>query len=402
MKTLLLILAGWLTLTSCNRDKHDHTHEAKEPKVYYTCSMDPQVMETKPGKCPICHMELTPITRNQVQKNGLKLSDEQISLAHIVTKKVVYGSVEHHILATGQVKENQNHVRMINARVEGRIETLYVKTNGSTLKKGQPLYRIYSEMLAATQSEYISNWQRLSQHPRDPLLTRIHDNATTKLLLWGLTESQIEELKQLHKPTIPYPILSPISGIVKGIRITEGQTVMEGDVLFELTAYESLWVEAQFYPNETAGLKQGTPVDVEVMGSSAAPVVGHVVQVLPQLAPGSTVSVVRIQISAKGSDFVPGMQAYVSWHKADAKSLVVPTTAILREAKGNTIWVKNKEGLFEPKMVHLGKISASRAEVLHGLQEGEEVVVSGAYLLQSEYIFKKGNNPMAGHDMSKM
>lgn len=401
MKNIAILFAAFVFAIACKPNKAHDEHDAHGNKTYYTCSMDPQVMETKPGKCPICHMDLTPISLDQVQSNGLKLSDDQVRLANIKLQKVKYDFVGSKVFATGTVKENQNNIRYVNARVDGRIDKLSIKTNGSTVKKGQILYQVYSEMLAATQSEFIQNWKALSQNPNDALLKSLHQTASNKLLLWGLTETQVEQLKLVDKPHIPYPILSPVSGIVKSVMVVEGSTVMEGDPLIELTEYKSLWVEAQFYPNETADIKNGGKVSVYVEGSNQA-IAGTVVQVLPQVSSSSTVNIVRILISPKDQDVRPGMQANIAWHKEGKKSIVIPSNAVLREAKGNTVWVKNKDDVFEPKMVHLGEVSGNQAEILHGLKEGEDVVISGAYLLQSEYVFKKGNNPMAGHDMSKM
>lgn len=401
MKNIAILFAFTFVL-ACKPPKAHDEHDAHGNKIFYTCSMDPQVMETKPGKCPICHMDLTPITLDQVQSNGLKLSEDQVRLANIKLQKVKYDFVGSKVFATGTVKENQNNIRYVNARLGGRIERLSIKTNGITVQKGQILYQVYSEMLAATQSEFIQNWKALSQNPDDALLKSIHQTASNKLLLWGLTEKQVEQLKLLDKPHIPYPVLSPVAGVVKRIMVTEGSTVMEGDPLIELTEYKSLWVEAQFYPNETTEIKNGSKVSVYVEGNTNEAIHGTVVQVLPQVSPSSTVNIVRILISPKSQDVRPGMQANIAWHKEGNRSLVISSKAVLREAKGNTVWVKNKDGVYEPKMVHLGKVFGDKAEILHGLKEGEEVVISGAYLLNSEYVFKKGANPMEGHDMPKM
>lgn len=402
MKNIALytcILSLWL---GCQvKDKHEG-HDKNAPKVYYTCSMDPQVMESKPGKCPICKMELTPITLDQIQSNGIKLSDDQIRLANIKTKIIYLDYLDQQIVATGTVIENENNVHFINGRIEGRVDKLYFKTKGASVNKGQVLYEIYSEMLASAQSEFITNWKLLLQNPTDVLLNNINKGVTNKLLLWGISESQIEQLKTRDKPLIPFPIKSPASGIIRAVRISEGSTIMEGQPIFELTEYKSLWVDAQFYQNETVQINSGNTVDVFIEGMSDESIKGKVIQILPQVSPSSTVIVVRILITPTNSLVRPGMQASIAWHKEAKKSLIVPSNAILREAAGNTLWIKNKQEIYEPRMVQIGEVYGSRVEVLDGLVEGEEVVISGSYLLQSEYVFKKGINPMAGHDMSNM
>ncbi len=394
----LFIACIILIMASC-QSTTDNNHHTKTHDIYYTCSMDPQIMENKPGKCPICKMELTPVSREQLQSNGLKLSTEQIRLANIKTEKISFGYLQQEIFATGTVIENENNVHFINAKVEGRIDKLYFKTKGASIQEGQVLYEIYSEMLASTQSEWINNRKLLIQNPNDNLLKTIRTNINNKLLLWGITESQIKQLDHIDRPLIPFPIKSTVSGIIRAVRISEGNTIMEGQPLIELTAYKSLWIDAQFYPDETAQIHSGNSVAVFIEGLSNEPIQGKVVQILPQVAPYSTIHIVRILITNFNSLVRPGMQANIAWHKEGKKTLIIPSNAVLREAKGNTVWIKNKEGVYEPKMIHLGNVSGSKAEVLHGLEEGDEVVISGAYLLQSDYIFKKGNDPMAGHKM---
>ncbi len=399
MKNIALYAITVLLLIGCESKNKHEGHDKNAPKVYYTCSMDPQVMETKPGKCPICKMELTPITVDQLQSDGIKLSDEQVRLANIKTQVVALGYIEQEVFATGTVKENENSVHFINSRIDGRIDKLNFKTKGASINKGEIIYEIYSEMLASTQSEFINTWKLLALNPKDILLNTVYQSAYTKLLLWGITEAQIEQLKSLDKPLLPYPIVSTVSGVIRAVRISEGATVMEGQPLFELTGYTSLWVDAQFYPNETVQIRPGNKIDVFIEGLSGEAIKGSVVQILPQVSPSSTITIVRILITPTNSLVRPGMQANIAWHKEGEKTLIIPSNAILREASGNTVWIRNKQGIYEPKMVHIGEVSGSRVEILHGIEDGDEVVVSGSYLLQSEYVFKKGNNPMAGHDM---
>ncbi len=403
MKYLLILFIPLLLLFSCtSQEKKDLQHEHGQI-THYTCSMHPQIMETKPGKCPICHMDLTPISSEQMEGNAIKLSAEQILLANIQTKVIGFDNIENQIYATGVVKENENSIQYVNARVEGRIEKLLVKTTGVSVKKGQILYEIYSEMLTATQSEFITNWKLLDQNPNDALLKQIYENASSKLVLWGLTSAQIEQLKHRENPIIPYPIVSTASGIIKKINISEGGTVMEGQYIYELVDYTTLWIDAEFYANEinTHNAIEKI-VQLKFDGKSQQKSIGHIIEVLPQVASSSTVTVVRIAFENPSTSIQPGMQANIIFQKENSKAILVPSNAVLKGATENTVWVKNNDGSYESKMVHTGATNSMDTEVLHGLKAGEEIVVSGSYLLQSEFIFKKGVNPMAGHDMSKM
>jgi len=398
MKNLLLCLAVFVI--GCEKNAITDGQHAHTSNIYYTCSMDPQVLEHKPGKCPICHMDLTPISLEQMQGNTIKLSTEQALLANIETKIMGFDNIKNQIYTTGVVKENENNTTLINARVDGRVDKLFIKTNGVFIQKGQILYEIYSEMLAATQSEFITNWKLLSKQPNDVLLKNIYQASFNKLVLWGITTAQIEQLKLQDKPRVPFPIVSPTFGIVKAVKIFEGSTVMEGQSLFELTTYTSLWVDAQFYSNEIDESSIGKIAYLSFDDEKLMK--GEIIKILPQVSPSSTVTIVRILFQNTNNEIRPGMQVNILWNVAADKSLTVPINAVLQNATENTVWVKNTDGSYEAKMVHIGKTTSTSAEILHGLKMGDEVVTSGAYLLQSEFIFKKGMNPMAGHDMSNM
>lgn len=399
MKKYISILISLTFLISCSKKTEHSEHGKKDSsKTYYTCSMDPQIMEPKPGKCPICRMDLTPVSREQMQSNGIKLSEQQEKLANIQTIPIAYDYVDSKIFATGVVKENENNITFISARVNGRIDKLNYKTNGVYINKGDIVYEIYSEMLASTQSELITAYKLLQEKPNDVTLQTIILASNSKLELWGISKKQIEQIRFQKEPQIPFPIESTTSGYIKNIAITEGAIVMEGQSLIELTEYKTLWIEAQFYPNETINIKNGNTVDVMVEGASTNSIKGKIIQVLPQVSSNSNINIVRVLIVPDSPLIMPGMQANIFWHKSKEKTLVVPTNALLRDSKVATVWIKNR-GVYESKMVHVGEISGNKASILHGLNEGDTVVISGSYLLQSEYIFKKGSNPMKDHDM---
>ncbi|WP_028978366.1 efflux RND transporter periplasmic adaptor subunit [Sporocytophaga myxococcoides] len=398
MINYISILFIVMILFSCESKTKQADHSDND-SLYYTCSMDPQVLEKKPGKCPICKMELTPIKISN--SKGIKLSEQQERLANIKTLRVGYDYIDSKVYANGVVKENENNTIFINARMDGRIDQLNFKTNGAYIKKGDIVYKIYSEMLASTQSELINANKKFQDNPNDLAMQAIMEAAIKKLELWGISKAQIEKVKKQTKPSIPFPIESPSSGYINKINITEGAIVMEGSPLIELTTYKTLWVDAEFYSTETAKIRKGSLVDVTIEGTHDHRIEGKVIEVLPQVSSNSSITIVRILIVPDFPNVQPGMQANIYWHQANEKVLMVPSNAVLRDSKGSMVWVK-KGGVYESKMVHLGEISGDRASILHGLNEGDTIVISGSYLLQSEHILKKGGGNMDGHNMSAM
>lgn len=398
MKKYISILFILTVLLSCE-SKIKHVDHSDNDSLYYTCSMDPQVMEKRPGKCPICKMELTPVKISN--SRGLKLSVQQEKLANIKTLRVGYDYIDSKIYATGVVKENENNTIFINARIDGRIDKLNFKTNGAFIKKGDIVYEIYSEMLASTQSELINANRMILGNPLDISAQSIMNAAINKLELWGISKVQIERIKKQTKPSIPFPIESPSSGYINKINVTEGAIVMEGSPLIELTAYKTLWIDGEFYSGETSKIRKGSLVDVMIEGIPDHIIEGKVIEVLPQVSSSSAITIVRILIIPDSPIVRPGMHANIYWHQSNGKTLVVPSNAVLRDSKGAMVWVK-KGDVYESKMVHLGEVSEERASVLHGLNEGDTIVISGSYLLQSENILKKGAGHMEGHNMSTM
>ena len=369
---------------------------------FYTCSMDPQVREKKPGNCPICKMELTKTTIDPHQ-TGIKLSEEQMELANISLSKAAYGEIGTEKVLTAEIVFNENLKTKISSRISGRIERLYFKNLGEVIQKGALLYEVYSEELLAVERDYLLALSQGKQADNESVsYSSLMTAAKNKLLLWGLTEKQIAGLNNEKELSPVIPVYSSSAGIVSSVNVQEGGYVMEGAAVFELSDFSSVWVEAQVYPEELAELSLHDEAEVRVAGYANDPVTGRISFVNPQLVAESKITLVRIEIPNRSSQYRPGMQAYVVLKQKPHKALVVQANAVLQNSKGASIWIRKPDGTFEIRMVETGIQSMDKTEITKGLKEGEEVVTSGAYLLNSEYVFKKGSSPMEGHDMSKM
>ena len=152
MRYIIIATIALLVLVSCKNKKET----PKDPDTYYTCSMDPQVVEYKPGKCPICKMDLTPVKKkNGESKDELQLSEQQIQLGNIQTDTIRNGTIGDQIVLTATLNFDQMKASSVSSRVMGRVERLYYKNIGDYVKKGSPLYEIYSEDLNNAKQEYI-------------------------------------------------------------------------------------------------------------------------------------------------------------------------------------------------------------------------------------------------------
>lgn len=401
MIRLLTIIILNVFLMSCGKKD-----EKVQKDVYYTCSMDPQVIEYKPGKCPICKMPLTAVKKaheEHEKNNELHLSDQQIQLGNITVDSLRKHLVGEEILLAGTVATNQNSLIAISSWVMGRVENLYFKSTGIRVTKGAPLYEIYSDDLnLAIREMMLAAEKKRTLRINEIDIDKILRSAKNKLFLYGLTDEQIQQFEMSGEPPHSVKILSRADGIISSIDTREGNYVMEGGDVIHLANYSTVWVEAQVYSDYLDEIRNGMIANISIPASPDRQFSGKVSFINPELNADSKISTIRVEIANTNNDLTPGTQAYVKILANQESVLSLPKDAVIKVGGGSTVWVKTGHNTFKSIMVHTGLEGNGYIQILHGLNEGDMVVITGAYLLNSEYNFKKGANPMEGHDMSKM
>ncbi len=386
-----------LWLAACGKP----TSAPVEENVYYTCSMDPQVVEQKPGPCPICKMPLVRVEIDPDRKeNEVKLSEEQIRLANIRTDTVRLRPLGEEISLSATLSENQNGINTVTARLTGRLERLFVRNAGEYVRAGQAIFELYSEDLTAAQRDFLLALQSKKRYGSTDIdFSRLAEAARNKLLLWGMTEAQLQELEQSGVPKNTVTIYSRYAGYVLEAPPAEGSYVAEGSTVLKLADLRTLWIEAQLYVSDLPFLAQTRDASITLPYYPDRILNGKVSFVNPNLEASSKIVLVRVEISNPNNEYQPGMQAWITLKGKTRRALAVPTNALIQESRGVTVWIKNATGGFEGRMVRTGIANEDYTEIIEGLKTGENVVVSGAYLLHSEFVFKKGADPMAGHKM---
>jgi Cu(I)/Ag(I) efflux system membrane fusion protein len=397
MKAIIILFTSFTLFMACSgdhaTDSHKHDYTATVDK--YTCPMHPQVISEKAGTCPVCGMDLVKKDTTKVGNNELMLSDIQMRLANITSKKVTKESVGQSLIVNGRLEVDEQNSEVISSRAAGRVEKLHIRETGRAIKKGQPLYTLYSEPLLVLQREYLLAKEQYDAFP-EPRYKSFLNASEKKLILYGLTKTQINQLtnKNALEPRVTF--LSPASGIVTEINSTEGQYISEGGVLYKIEDISELWVEAELYPNETGLIQTGDQISIKVNGSEEVPLQAQVSFLSPEYRANTQVVIMRASINNQNLKYKPGQQVQVYVTHSAKETIAIPVDAVIRSGSGSHVYLQTGKGTFRPQRVETGMETFDLVEITNGVHEGDTIAVTGAYLLYSEMVLKKGIDPTAG------
>lgn len=403
MKNLLFYLSVLsAALMGCSGGKSEehsgHNQEQTGNATKYTCPMHPQVIQDSPGTCPTCGMDLVKVTQSQGGTNDLMLTDSQLKLANITTQKVSMKAVGQTLVINARLAMNEELTEVISSRSAGRIEKLFIKETGRTVRAGEPLYELYSETLLTLQREYLLAREQFETLGKsEPRYESFLKASERKLLLYGLTKEQVEALAQSKTVQPRTTFIAPAGGIVSGISANEGQYVQEGTLLFQIENISQLWLEAELYPKESTLVRKGDKIIARINGFESSPIEATVIFLSPEYRANSQITIIRAVVRNPEFKFQPGMRAQVLFTHSERQAVAVPIDAVIRDGKGTHVYVETGMNTFQPRMVKTGLEDFEQIEITEGLHEGERIAVTGAYLLYSEIILKKGTDPMAGH-----
>ncbi len=295
---------------------------------------------------------------------------------------------------------NEKNIATISARLKGRLDILGLRNPGQEVRTGQLLYSIYSEELLIDEKSFLL----AIDLPADGASAKkIRDNliksSRKKLQLWGLTNKQIAELEKDKKVSPVVNFYSPVAGFLSALLVSEGQYVDTGTPLFRVANLNSVWVETQVYSSEVSYFQEHAQVSIDFEAYPNHAFTGTLVFFNPVLEQNQKINLLRFAIDSRENKIKPGMMAYVHVKYNQHKSLVIPKSALLIEGGGTTVWIETAKGMYEKRMIVTGNDDKTNVEVISGLEEGEMVVSSGAYLINSEFILKNGANAMGGMKM---
>lgn len=359
-----------------------------EQKVtIWTCSMHPQIRMKEPGKCPICGMDLIPLSNSEendnTEYNKIQMSESAMKIAEVQTTIVQKSVLSREIRLPGKIKPDERKKAAITSRFSGRIEKLFVNFTGQEVQQGEKLATIYSPDLITAQKELFEAIKFKQSNPE------YYKAARNKLKLWSLSESQIAAIEKSDEPQNYFDILSPLGGTVMKRQVALGDYVNEGSLLFEVANLSTVWVMFDAYENDLPWIRTGDNVDFEVQSIPGKIFNGKVSFIDPVMDPEVRVAYVRTEISNPDNLLKPEMFVHgvIKTKLSTVKdALIIPKSAVLWTGKKGIVYVKMKEQskpTFEYREITLGEDAGSFYIVKEGLKEGEEIVTNGVFRIDA-------------------
>ncbi|NQT25472.1 efflux RND transporter periplasmic adaptor subunit [candidate division KSB1 bacterium] len=377
-----------------SEDLTTHTHTETAEAELWTCSMHPQIKLPKPGKCPICFMDLIPLESGNDEELGLrelKLSKTSAKLAEISTVIVQRGKAAVVVRLSGKILVDERNIKTITAWVPGRLEKLFVDFTGTEVKQGDPLVELYSPALYAAQEELLQALQQMESGGIAGKSAQILvDAVREKLRQLGLTDNQIDDVEKRGTASDRLIIVSPISGVVIHKNALEGRYVDRGSQIYTIADLSQVWAVLDAYEKDIGLLSEGQTVSFEAEALPGKTFQSMIKFINPVLD-GKTRSVqVRLDMPNRKGLLKPGMfiRANVDAElpKDGQNPILVPATAVLKTGKRAVVYVRKpdlKAPVFEGREVTLGPRAGDYYVVLSGLMEGEIVVVKGNFKIDS-------------------
>ena len=386
MKYILAI--GLIFISGACKTKNKEVAQMSDS--YYTCSMHPQIVKEKPGKCPICGMTLIVVKKNQGQMdNTIMLSDQQVQLGNILVDTIGRDKMGNTTVLNATLTTDETRSTAISSRHAGRIDKLYFKNTGDYIKKGDRLFDLYSESLNNAKQEYILALEKekiLDQSIID--FKQLIESAKNKLLLWGMNADQIALLGKTKQASPLTTFYSPASGTITSFESHEGEYIAEGGTIVRLSDLSSLWAQAQVYTSELSEIDAKGKAVVQ-LPDPGKEISGQIELVNPEINPDTRINLIRVAIQNKDDQLKPGMLAYVVITNRKTNTMTMPASAVIRNEHENIVWVQTGHNSYKMLSVKTGKEDGDKIEILSGIQSGDIVVVNGAYLINSEYIFRR-------------
>jgi RND family efflux transporter MFP subunit len=372
--------------------------------LYWYDPMHPAYKSDKPGTAPDCGMTLVPKyaedeSMAKMPMGTVTIPPEKQVMAGVRTAVVERKSLVRDIRTTAQIVADETRIAHVHVKVAGYVDQVYVDFVGQLIKKGQPLFTLYSPDLVSTQEEYLiakrgnatlgnAPFQEISQGSQSLL-----QSAHQRLKLWDISDDQIKQLDETGKVSKNLTFYSPITGFVTDRKAFPQTSVTPDTELYTVSDLSTVWANADIYEYEVPFVRLGQQVTLTLSYFPGKTYTGKISYIYPTVDPQARTVKVRIQLPNPRFDLKPQMFADAQLRVDYGTKVLIPQEAVLDSGTEQQVFVVHAGGMFEPRRVTLGPVIDGNVAVLTGLKAGETVVVSGNFLIDSE---SKLKNAMSG------
>ena len=377
---------------------------AEKKVLYWYDGMNPAFRSNKPGKAPD-GMDLIPMYADSEQSMAempagtVKISSTKQQLIGVRTDTVKRESLKRTIRAVAQVQIDETKIARVHVKIAGWVDKVHVDFIGKLVRKGQPLFSLYSPDLVATQQEFLIA-RRAEKDLASAPFQEVSKGAETllqaarqRLRLWDMSDDQIRQLEETGEVSRTTTMYSPIDGFVLKREVFERTYITPETELYEIADFSTVWVNAEVYEYEVPYVKVGQSAQMTLSYFPGKTYTGNIVYIYPTVDPTTRTVKVRLEFPNPSFELKPDMFADVQLNIGYGTQTVVPQEAVLDSGSEQVVFVAMGDGYFEPRRVQLGPRLEDRVVVLSGLKAGETIVTSGNFLIDSESRLK---NAMAG------
>lgn len=355
---------------------------AESKALYWYDPMYPQQKFDKPGKSPFMDMQLVPRYASEGAGNATVSIDPGLTQnLGVRTATVARGRFSSSLDVTGVLAFNERDVAVIQTRTSGYVERVYARAPGDVLAAGAPLADILVPDWAAAQTEFLA----LKRSGDRELISA----ARQRLQLTGMPSSLIAQVERSGKVQPNLTVTSPVAGVVQELNVRTGMTVASGETLARINGLGSVWLAVAVPEAQTGSIAEGQAIEARLPAFPGTVFNGKVGAILPDTNPDSRTLRVRVELANTEGRLRPGMTAQVRLNRSTGQdSLWVPSEAVIRTGKRALVMLAEDAGHYRPLEVRLGEESDGKTVILKGLEEGQKVVTSGQFLLDSEASLK--------------